>query len=87
MISNHLPWFVIIQCIWSTPCIEGGDNKYTAIAAASILAKVARDDYIADICNAHPNLDEHTKSLKTKDMEQQHTMRDCESRITQFHRK
>ena len=27
--------------------IEGGDNKYTAIAAASILAKVARDEYIA----------------------------------------
>ena len=24
-------------------CIEGGDDKYTPIAAASILAKVARD--------------------------------------------
>ena len=47
-------------------CIEGGDNKYTAIAAASILAKVARDDYIADICNAHPNLDEHYQISKNK---------------------
>jgi len=36
--------------------IEGGDNKYTAIAAASILAKVARDDYIAELCEAHPEL-------------------------------
>jgi len=29
-------------------CIEGGDNKYCAIAAASILAKTERDKYIAD---------------------------------------
>lgn len=33
--------------------IEGGDNAYTCIAAASILAKVARDDYIAELCNEH----------------------------------
>ena len=39
-------------------CIEGGDNKYTAIAAASILAKVARDQYIADLCEQNPDLDE-----------------------------
>ena len=37
-------------------CIEGGDNKFTAIAAASILAKVERDQYIADLCAAHPEL-------------------------------
>jgi ribonuclease HII len=36
--------------------IEGGDNKYTAIAAASILAKVARDDYIVDLCEQYPDL-------------------------------
>jgi len=36
--------------------IEGGDNKYTAIAAASILAKVARDDYIANLCVQYPDL-------------------------------
>jgi len=39
-------------------CIEGGDNKYSAIAAASILAKVARDDYIEELCNQYPLLDE-----------------------------
>lgn len=38
-------------------CIEGGDNKYTAIAAASILAKVFRDSYIEEMCTAHPELD------------------------------
>jgi ribonuclease HII len=37
-------------------CIEGGDNKYTAIAAASIIAKVARDTYIEELCAANPEL-------------------------------
>ena len=36
---------------------EGGDNTYTAIAAASILAKVARDEYIAELCVEYPILD------------------------------
>jgi ribonuclease HII len=40
-------------------CIEGGDNKYTPIAAASILAKVARDQYIQDLCLANPELVEY----------------------------
>jgi ribonuclease HII len=37
-------------------CIEGGDNKYSSIAAASILAKVERDQYIEDLCEEHPDL-------------------------------
>jgi ribonuclease HII len=40
-------------------CIEGGDNKYTAIAAASILAKTERDKYIAAMCAEHPELVEN----------------------------
>jgi ribonuclease HII len=36
--------------------IEGGDNKYTSIAAASILAKVARDKYIEELCIENPEL-------------------------------
>jgi ribonuclease HII len=36
--------------------IEGGDNKYTSIAAASILAKVERDKYIDQLCNENPEL-------------------------------
>lgn len=38
--------------------IEGGDNKYTSIAAASILAKVERDKYIENLCNLNPELSE-----------------------------
>jgi ribonuclease HII len=40
-------------------CIEGGDNKYSAIAAASILAKVSRDTYIDELCKENPELIEH----------------------------
>jgi len=39
-------------------CIEGGDDKYACIAAASILAKVARDEYIEKLCDEYPVLDE-----------------------------
>ena len=39
--------------------IEGGDNKYTAIAAASILAKVERDKYIDELCEQNPTLIEY----------------------------
>ena len=37
-------------------CIEGGDNKYCAIAAASILAKTERDKYIDELCKENPEL-------------------------------
>ena len=36
--------------------IEGGDNKYASIAAASILAKVERDNYIHELCKENHEL-------------------------------
>ncbi len=39
-------------------CVEGGDNTYANIAAASILAKVERDAYIDGLCDKYPELDE-----------------------------
>ena len=39
--------------------VEGGDNKYASIAAASILAKVERDKYIDKLCEENPDLSEH----------------------------
>ena len=39
--------------------VEGGDNTYTSIAAASILAKVSRDNYIDELCVQNPELIEH----------------------------
>jgi ribonuclease HII len=43
---------------YNTLCVEGGDNTYTAIAAASILAKVERDNYIDELCGLNPELSE-----------------------------
>ena len=40
-------------------CVEKGDNAYTNIAAASIMAKVSRDEYIKELCKKYPKLDEY----------------------------
>ena len=47
-------------------CIEGGDNKYCAIAAASILAKTERDKYIEELCDENPELKERYGIDKNK---------------------
>ena len=36
--------------------VEKGDGTYASIAAASILAKNARDTYIEELCQKHPDL-------------------------------
>jgi ribonuclease HII len=46
--------------------IPKGDNTYASIAAASILAKCARDDYIEELCNGHPELIEKYNIKKNK---------------------
>ena len=38
--------------------VEKGDGKYMAIAAASILAKTSRDNYILELCQQYPILNE-----------------------------
>jgi len=68
--------------------IEGGDNWYCAIAAASILAKVARDSYIYDLCDKHPELDEHYKLRKNKGYGTSHHREGIlKHGITEWHRK
>ena len=47
-------------------CIIGGDDLHKNIAAASILAKVARDNYIEDMCEKHPELIERYDLAKNK---------------------
>lgn len=41
-------------------CIVKGDSKYLSIAAASILAKTYRDDYMKKIAAEHPEYDWHS---------------------------
>ena len=69
-------------------CINGGDNTYTAIAAASILAKYERDKYILELCEKYPLLDEYyglktNKGYGTK----KHMDGIKEHGITEWHRK
>lgn len=47
-------------------CVKGGDNKYTSIAAASILAKVERDNYIDELINDNIELNDKYDILKNK---------------------
>jgi ribonuclease HII len=75
-------------CALPHETIEGGDNKYTAIAAASILAKVARDEYIYTLCEEYPQLVERYGLGKNKGYgTKQHLDGIREFGITQWHRK
>lgn len=47
-------------------CIVDGDAKKLGIAAASILAKVHRDEQIAELCKENPELDERYGLLSNK---------------------
>ena len=49
---------IVSETITELPSVtvEQGDAKYMGIAAASILAKVARDSYILELCEQEPTL-------------------------------
>jgi ribonuclease HII len=62
IIDGTLP----IECDYEQELIIDGDAKYLAIAAASILAKVAHDKWIEDYCITHPECNEKYNLLKCK---------------------
>ncbi len=65
-------------------CIVKGDGKYMSIAAASILAKTYRDDYMKKIHLLHPYYNwNKNKGYPTL----QHKIAIQEHGITEFHRK
>jgi ribonuclease HII len=69
-------------------CIVGGDNIYASIAAASILAKTARDRYIKELCAEHPILCEHYNIDANKGYGSPSHMEGIKKYgITQWHRK
>lgn len=48
-------------------CIVKGDSKYASIAAASVLAKTHRDEYMTKLAKEYPNYDwENNKGYPTK---------------------
>lgn len=69
-------------------CIKSGDNQYTSIAAASILAKVERDAYIDELCNTYSLLSEYYGLDKNKGYGTKQHMDGIEQYgITPWHRK
>jgi len=69
-------------------CIEGGDNKYCAIAAASILAKTERDKYIGALCEENPELKENYGIHKNKGYgTKEHLVGISNHGISKWHRK
>lgn len=56
------------QCIeqYNHICVTQGDNTFCHIAAASILAKVERDNYIGELCLEHPYLETHYSIASNK---------------------
>jgi ribonuclease HII len=54
--NYFIPFYLTNGCRIHDVCIKGGDDEYSAIAAASIIAKVSRDEYIQELCLANPEL-------------------------------
>lgn len=76
-----------LECIPHT-CVKGGDNVYSCIAAASILAKVERDKYIDELCKTHPELIEHYSIQSNKGYGAKVHLEGIKKHgITQWHRK
>jgi ribonuclease HII len=69
-------------------CIIAGDTKFYAIASASILAKVAHDRYITELCKQYPELDERYDLLSNMGYgTSKHIAGIKKYGICQFHRK
>jgi ribonuclease HII len=76
-------------CIVELPfnTVEKGDAKYMAIAAASILAKTARDQYVIDMCAKYTFLNDHYSLSKNMGYGTKlHLNGIREYGITRFHR-
>lgn len=68
--------------------VEGGDNTYSSIAGASILAKVERDKYIEELCAENPELIERYGIDKNKGYgSKKHMDGIREYGITKWHRR
>lgn len=71
---DKIPDLILIDGILGLPkednvkyqCIAGGDGLYLPIAAASILAKVSRDNYVKEWSSNNKEVEEHYGLLKNK---------------------
>ena len=88
--TPHTTFNEVTQTLEEIPfeTIEGGDNKYSFIAAASILAKNERDTYVEELCEKYPVVNERYGLAKNMGYGTQ-LHRDGIQKwgITQWHRK
>ena len=68
-------------------CIIKGDDKYTSIAAASILAKVYHDNYIINLINQNPELKKYQLHKNMGYGTKEHIEAINKYGITNYHRK
>lgn len=68
-------------------CVIEGDNTYMSIAAASILAKTYKDQYIIDIVRQYPDLNKYDLLNNSGYGTQNHLDAIKMHGITEFHRK
>ena len=83
-LTSHLSPLTTHQSPLPHTTIVKGDGKYMAIAAASILAKTYRDDYMNELAKQYPQYDwQSNKGYPTK----KHRQAIKEFGVTPFHRK
>lgn len=86
--GNDFPPYYHNDTRISYKTILSGDNTYSSIAAASILAKVSRDNYILELCEKYPKLiDNYGMNTHMGYGTKKHLEGIKEHGITQFHRK
>ena len=87
--GNYFPFYTDKDAFEIVPhmCIKNGDNIYKSIAAASIIAKEYRDNYISELVSTYPELKKYdiqnNKGYGTK----KHIDAIKEYGITPWHRK
>ena len=75
-------------CSHRVTTVVDGDQTFMSIAAASILAKVARDAYVLALCDQHPDLDAWYNIRSNKGYGTKAHMSGIEKHgITQWHRR
>ena len=67
-------------------CVVEGDNKYMSIAAASILAKTAKDRFIEELLIDHPEYDKYDLSNNSGYGTKKHLEAIEKYGITEYHR-
>ena len=86
--GNYFKPYISDHRVIPHTCIEGGDNLFTSIAAASILAKVSRDNYIYKLCDEYGNLEDFYNLRNNKGYGTKKHMEGIKNHgITQWHRR